>query len=523
MSKQAPDVVTAIEWAKRGQDCMTLCPAHEDNAASLHVSPGKEHPVIVQCHAGCETGAVLEAAHLTWAEVCNERAPQGGSTATEWTVYPYYDADGRLIFQTIRKPQSDGSKRFVQRHPVGDGWEYNLNGIATTIYRLPAVLRAVRDSQTVYVAEGEKDAEALVMDGLCGTCNPMGAGKWKDTYSEHLRGATVVIVADNDKPGREHAKAVSASLEAVGCVVTVVESDRGKDYYDHRSKGGRLEDFVVTHQTEQVREMRPAYTIDEMVDTDFDCGREIIPGHLAEANIVLLVGPEGHGKSLMMRQMAVQCAAGINPFTSANMEPLKVLYIDAENPEHQQKIDWTRLRWLAKRHHDGDEWGQNLSIIATWQDPPSLIHPNGQEWFLERITAFQPDICFLGPMTDLVRGKLAEDDTAMKFKEALYRGRTICKTAFVVEHHSPHRMAGDKTREMRPYGSSQLRRFPDFGYGIESQDDGEYRLTAFRGERVRSRAWPNVIRKGKPNSMEWPWEFGEDVSGSVVVGQFGNR
>jgi hypothetical protein len=296
-----------------------------------------------------------------------------------------------------------------------------------------------------------------------------------------------------------------------------------KDYYDHRAAGGTMATMVKTAESIRARETRPAYGIRTMIDTDFAAGREIIPGHFAEANICLLVGPEGYGKSLFMRQMAMQCAAGINPFTSADMEPLRVLYIDGENPEHQQKLDWVTLDYLARRHRDGATVSDEmLTIIAAWEDAPSLISPNGESWFLERIMAYQPDICFLGPVSDLVDGKLSDDDVVRKFKRTLYRARAMSGTGFVVEHHSPHRMQGDKTREMRPYGSSVFRRFPDFGYGLQpKQEEGQFELVPFRGARVRRRALPSDLRWGTPGGMEWPWEFVPDVAGSVTVGRFG--
>jgi hypothetical protein len=44
-------------------------------------------------------------------------------------------------------------------------------------------------------------AAVLERAGAAATCNPGGAGKWRDEYAETLVGATVVIVADRDKPG----------------------------------------------------------------------------------------------------------------------------------------------------------------------------------------------------------------------------------------------------------------------------------------------------------------------------------
>lgn len=530
MTAVAPDLMTSVEWAKRGTASMVKCPAHDDGTASCHVSPGTgEQPVLIKCHANCKTEAVIEAGGISWAEVCREsplRMPQ-----QEWTprgnashVYSYVDEDGIELFQTLRVPLPDGKKTFFQRQPGEDGrWIWNLTDVRRVLYRLPAVLRAVRDGRTIFIAEGEKDAEALVMDGFCGTTCPMGAGKWLPQFTECLRGANVVVIADADEPGREHARQVMAELETVDCNVQIVESTIAKDYYDHRTKGGTLATMRITAQVTRKQETRPAYGIRRFIDTDFETGREIIPGHFAQANIALVVGPEGFGKSLFLRQVAVQCAAGINPFTSADMEPLKVVYIDGENPESQQKLDWVKLDYLARRHRDGTLLtDEALTIIAAWEDSPSLIHPNGESWFLERITAYQPDLCIIGPVSDLVDGKLADDDVVRKFKRTLYRARAICGTGFMIEHHSPHRMAGDKVREMRPYGSSVFRRFPDFGYGLQPTDTvGEFALVPFRGARVRDRAWPERLRWGTPNSMEWPWEFEPDVAGSVTVGNFG--
>ena len=63
------------------------------------------------------------------------------------------------------------------------------------------------------MVEGEKDVHALERAGVVATCNPGGAGKWREEYSEVLREAVVVIIADKDKPGQAHARQVMASLK----------------------------------------------------------------------------------------------------------------------------------------------------------------------------------------------------------------------------------------------------------------------------------------------------------------------
>jgi len=44
-------------------------------------------------------------------------------------------------------------------------------------------------AKSVLIVEGEKDVEAARKLGLVATCNSGGAGKWRDEYSEMLRGS----------------------------------------------------------------------------------------------------------------------------------------------------------------------------------------------------------------------------------------------------------------------------------------------------------------------------------------------
>ena len=77
-------------------------------------------------------------------------------------TYDYRDSDSRLLFQAVRF----SPKGFAQRRPDGaDGWVWNLDGVERVLYRLPELL-ASDPKQTVYVVEGEKDADRLASQGL---------------------------------------------------------------------------------------------------------------------------------------------------------------------------------------------------------------------------------------------------------------------------------------------------------------------------------------------------------------------
>lgn len=137
------------------------------------------------------------------------------------TTYSYTDAEGELVYEVVRKANPKG---FFQRRPDGrGGWINNLKGVEPVLYRLREVVAAVRDGQRVYIVEGEKDADNLARLGLAATTNAGGAGKWRKSYSKTLCGARVAILPDNDKPGRQHAEKVAASLHGVAVEVRVFQ------------------------------------------------------------------------------------------------------------------------------------------------------------------------------------------------------------------------------------------------------------------------------------------------------------
>ena len=113
------------------------------------------------------------------------------------------------------------------------------------LYRLPRVVAAVTSGEVVSVVEGEKDVHALERAGVTATCNPGGAGKWRDEYSEYLRGAVAVVVTDKDEAGRAHARQVQRSLTGVAAEVRLVQAAEGsKDAADHLRAGNTVEQFV---------------------------------------------------------------------------------------------------------------------------------------------------------------------------------------------------------------------------------------------------------------------------------------
>ena len=191
----------------------------------------------VNCHAGCPKSSILDALSLTEEDL----RPETPGSRREIEAYPYVDEQETLLFQVVRFEPKD----FRQRRPDSQGgWQWNLEGVRRVLYRLPEVLAAVKAGKTIHVVEGEKDVHAGERAGAVATTCPMGAGKWRPEYSEALRGAHVVIVADADKTGRDHARAVATALEGIAASVRIVEAAVGKDMHDHLTAGKTLSELV---------------------------------------------------------------------------------------------------------------------------------------------------------------------------------------------------------------------------------------------------------------------------------------
>jgi hypothetical protein len=224
---------------KTGSGWIAKCPAHDDGTASLSITQGDDRRTLLYCHARCTTEAICAKLDLTLADLFADKPECNGHAKQLVTAYPYHNANGKMIFEVVRYEPKD----FRQRKPdatAPDGWIWNTKGITKVMFRLPETLAAVASGKFIFVCEGEKDVLAMVENGFSATCNPGGAGKWQDSFSETLRGADVTIIADKDAPGRKHARLVAGKLHGIAKSVRVIElpGDGVKDAADFLAAGG---------------------------------------------------------------------------------------------------------------------------------------------------------------------------------------------------------------------------------------------------------------------------------------------
>jgi hypothetical protein len=284
---------------------------------SLSIAVGREGRVLLKCHAGCGLADILTPLGLQpgdlFADDPDRVEPRVAAT------YNYKDEDGRLLFQVVRYQP----KAFRQRVPDGNGgWVWRLGSTRRVLYNLHDVAR-FPTLTPVLVVEGEKDCDNLMRIGVLAVTNPGGAGKWRPEYNASLAGRQVVVVPDNDEPGREHARQVVRNLLPVAEWVRVLElpglPPKG-DLSDWLKAGGDVNalwrlagdcpEGAAWLAAPPATERDPGDLSTTLADVAARPVRWLWPGRLALGKLAILDGDPGLGKSLVTLDLCARVTTG---------------------------------------------------------------------------------------------------------------------------------------------------------------------------------------------------------------------
>lgn len=478
------DPVVAVVAALRDAGCHVQaagrdryeaqCPAHDDRDPSLSVGRGSkgEPKAVVYCHAGCTTGDILDALHLAPGALFADYRPNGDATVhylhtlrawhppgeqpkarpkpkpyrREKTAhYDYVWADGTPCARVVKFHKVDPDtgevigKTFGQQRWDAATMTYlnGLNGIDVPVYHADRVAAAITNGQMVVVCEGEKDADSVTAHwgAMTATTNPMGAGSWRPHHTEALRGANVVVIADNDEAGRDHADTVAQALRGVAAAVMVRLPAHGKDLTDHIEAGGTFadllpldpDDLAEDHRA-RVREAFPAIDWHELWADDTE-EEWILEPLLPARRLVALYSAPKVGKSLLMLEIAVGISRGTETLGVTPPRPFTVLYVDFEN---DPKGD-IRSRLQAMGHHP-DVLG-NLRYLS-FPTLAALDSAAGAEQLLAAVDAYQAEVVVIDTVSRAVKGEENENDTWLAFYRHTGLALKQAKVALIRLDHS---------------------------------------------------------------------------------------
>lgn len=335
-------------------------------------------------------------------------------------TYAYEDADGITRYEVCRFEWFEGTKRrkrFAQRRPLdgepgrhvwglqaglyvrsrsGDfvkltegnaswsGERREFDEVAHGLYRFPQLLdeRAQGDeARTVFLPEGEKKAEILAAWELVATTNSGGATHWAHHMAAQFEGLNVVIMGDNDKPGRAGAHKRAASLRGIARRVRVLE---WRDHWSACPAKGNVDDWVekgggtlelfheIVDRLPDWTPPRPESNFGAFTWNEIDSpGREVewlVKHVLVRRGTSVWFGPPGCGKSFLVTDLALAVARGISWFGRRVHQGL-VIYGAVEGG------DGFKRRMKAYRQGKGVKTSEQPNIIIL--PDPINIFQNG--------------------------------------------------------------------------------------------------------------------------------------------------
>jgi RecA-family ATPase len=272
-------------------------------------------------------------------------------------TYEYKDGAGALLYQVLRFEPKD----FRQRRPNGNGgWIWSA-GEQRVPYRLPELLQY--PDATVFITEGEKDANRVASIGHCATT--VACGKWTSDCVNVLAGRDVLILEDNDEAGRKRALEAATALHGTAKTIRIVRlpalPDKG-DVSDWLEADRRNTDRFVDvcfaaplwepTTSESKPDGEPPKKIQWLKMSNWD--REpiperkwAIPDRVPLNQAGLLSGEGGVGKSIIELTKNVAHVSGKDWFGSLP-ELGPAIYIGAEDNE-----DEIHIRLAAIANHYG--------------------------------------------------------------------------------------------------------------------------------------------------------------------------
>ncbi|MCX7997339.1 MAG: DUF927 domain-containing protein [Leptospiraceae bacterium] len=200
---------------------MAHCPCHDDKRKSLMIKKANGK-VYVKCFAGCQQENVLKALNVDSSNFSRKYV----------TSYFYKDEQGNVIFKKDRfeiANKTGRGKDFAIFRLENGMWVRGLKeSTRRVLYNLPEVVKA----ETVFLTEGEKDADSLIELGFVATTNYEGAGAWKKEYTEVLKNKNIILVLDNDNPGLKRGEMLLQELSGKSIKVLIPFENEKKDGKD---------------------------------------------------------------------------------------------------------------------------------------------------------------------------------------------------------------------------------------------------------------------------------------------------
>lgn len=258
---------------KNGQGWIACCPAHEDKSPSLSINTGDDGRILLHCHAGCVTEAVVSSLGLKPKDLF--------STTTRNPYQPRNSFNGRkqptssISLEVVEKMHvtlTDEQRAYLKERrmlsdKIIDQYRLGLHelnnerrisipiidqagNVVDVRLWLPTEKRADDSSKILHWArgyggarlfpvdqlkhdnlllcEGELDALAAIANGIVAITATCSVSTWNEVLSQPFKEKNVTILMDNDEAGQKGSKKRADLLVQAGAIVRMGRWPEGR-------------------------------------------------------------------------------------------------------------------------------------------------------------------------------------------------------------------------------------------------------------------------------------------------------
>jgi len=275
---------------RKGDEYQGLCPFHDDSVASFSVNVTNG---LWKCHAGCGGGNITQfhakikgmSTKEAYKDLLNEynlsspsKTKKKKSASSELSIpakiVEAFQTNMSEKVLTFLKEKRGWSDKIIKKYRLG--YNSKIKRVTIPVYDQKGICRNIRQytpnppeeekkiwswktgygssrlypveilKQTdpdipVIICEGEPDALCGLSHGLPCITQTAGAGNWEKRFNRYFKGRHVIIIYDNDEPGRKGTKKVVKNLKKVAAKIEVLQ------WPDWMNEGQDLTDWFVTH------------------------------------------------------------------------------------------------------------------------------------------------------------------------------------------------------------------------------------------------------------------------------------
>lgn len=432
-----------VKWD--GNSFMALCPCHSDRKQSLKVSIGDNGGIVLHCHAGCETGDILQRVGLNIQDIMPEReAPKKSGFDFQSIVATYEYPNGTRKLRDIYKG-------FMWQHKAPSGeWVPKRGDAPHVLYHAGGPARG-----KVYLVEGEKDADNVGRLGLHAVSSENGADKggkgWYPSYTDELAGLDVVVLPDNDDVGRKYMDGVAAEIDKVAKSVKVLDltkimpdlPEKG-DVSDMIAHLGPEATLTKLAELEAVTdewvpftlsaEATP-YTATAAADFGEDQTSFVWYPYIPVGDYTVLMAPGGTGKTYLICGIAAAVSRGeALPGDLKPGAPHNVLIISAEDRGE-----------LLKRRLQASGADLSRVLILDCMASEGLNFTDGYSTFKATIQAYKPALVVIDPWHGFVGADadLNKVNAVRPIFQKLANVAKACECGLILVSHVNKRAQGE--------------------------------------------------------------------------------